>query len=149
MPGLKCSRHPGSGPVILWIASAVPNERPTVHGEGFNFLVFASSLHAIWPIGGRLRGIVILSFKSAGGGAAIASGNFYHPENPQERQAPVLRIAHCREPAEAVSAPVWYLDWNYVVELSKLSMANDLLNVFLAMKSILRLVMPMQSMLPR
>ena len=36
----------------------MPNERLIIHGEGFNFLTFASSLHADWTIGGRRREIV-------------------------------------------------------------------------------------------
>ena len=58
LPGLTCSRHPGSGPHDPRIAIAVPNKRLIIHGEGFNFLTFASSLHADWTIGGRKQGIV-------------------------------------------------------------------------------------------
>ena len=43
----------------------MPNERLIIHGEGFNFLTFASSLHADWPICGRSQEIVSFFFKSS------------------------------------------------------------------------------------
>ena len=73
-----CSRHPGSGPHHPWIAIAVPNERLIIHGEGFNFLTFASSLHADWTIGGRRREIVSFFFKSSGHYAATPCGRSYN-----------------------------------------------------------------------
>ena len=42
----------------------MPNDRLIFHGEGFNFLTFASSLHANWTTGGSWQKIVIFSFKS-------------------------------------------------------------------------------------
>jgi hypothetical protein len=65
------------GPSSSWIAIAVPNERLIIHGEGFNFLTFASSLHADWPIGGRSQKIVSFFFKSSGHHAATPFGRSY------------------------------------------------------------------------
>ena len=55
----------------------MPNERLIIHGEGFNFLTFASSLHADWTIGGRRREIVSFFFKSSGHYAATPYGRSY------------------------------------------------------------------------
>ena len=55
----------------------MPNERLIIHGEGFNFLTFASSLHADWTIGGRKPEIVSFFFKSSRHHAANPCGRSY------------------------------------------------------------------------
>jgi hypothetical protein len=67
----------------------VPNERLIIHGEGFNFLTFASSLHADWTIGGREREIVSFFFKSSGHYAATPCDRSY--------QRLVTSVSACRK----------------------------------------------------